>query len=290
LKGKLFIISTPIGNLNDITLRAIETLKNVDYIACEDTRITNKLLNKYKIKGKLISYHSGNEEKRRKEIVEILKSGKKVGLVSDAGTPCISDPGELIVKEVIENGIDIEVIPGPSSIITSLVISGLKTTPFIFLGFLPRKKGEIENLIDKYFFIKGTLIFYESPHRILETLKILKEKFPKRNVVIVKELTKIYEKIYRGKIKDIYYEIEKNEIKGEYTILIENEERMEWEKDFEILKTLNFNNEEILKFMTQKYKGIKNIIKKRLFKDIEDKIWKNKKCNICTWYIFRIFI
>lgn len=266
MKGKLFIISTPIGNLNDITLRAIETLKNVDYIVCEDTRVTNKLLNKYKIKGKLISYHSGNENKRRKEIIEILKSGKKVGLVSDAGTPCISDPGELIVKEAIKNGIDIEVIPGPSSIITSLVISGFKTTPFIFLGFFPRKKSEIENLIEKYFFIKSTLIFYESPHRILETLKILKDKFPERNAVIVKELTKIYEKIYRGKIKDIYYEIEKNEIKGEYTILIENEERMEWEKDFEILKILNFKNEEILKFMSQKYKGIKNIIKKRLYK------------------------
>lgn len=266
MKGKLFIISTPIGNLNDITLRAIETLKNVDYIACEDTRVTNKLLNKYKIKGKLISYHSGNEEKRRKEIIEMLNKGKNVGLVSDAGTPCISDPGELIVKEAIENGIDIEAIPGPNSIITSLVISGLKTTPFIFLGFFPRKKGEIEDLINKYFFIKGTIIFYESPHRILETLNILKERFPERKGAVVKELTKIYERVYRGKLKEIYDEIEKSEIKGEYTILIENEEVKDWEKDYLILKKLNFKNEDILNFMTEKYKGIKNIVKKRLYR------------------------
>lgn len=267
MKGKLFIISTPIGNLNDITLRAIETLKNVDYIVCEDTRVTIKLLNKYKIKRKLISYHSGNEEKRRKEIIEILKSGKNVGLVSDAGTPCISDPGELIVKDAIENNIEIEVIPGPSAIITSLVISGLKTTPFIFLGFFPRKKIEIENLIEKYFFIKGTLIFYESPHRILDTLKILIKNFPERKVVLVKELTKIYEKIYRGKLVEIYEQIEKSEIKGEYVILIENEEKEEWEKDFEILKSLNFSKDEILNFLTKKFKGIKNLVKKRLINE-----------------------
>ena len=267
MKGKLFIISTPIGNLKDITLRGIETLKSVDYIACEDTRVTLKLLNRYKIKKKLISYHSGNEEKVRKEIIEILKSGKGVGLVSDAGTPCISDPGELIVKDAIENGIDIEVIPGPSAIITSLVISGLKTTPFIFLGFFPRKKREVLDLIDKYFYIGATLIFYESPHRILETLSFFKDTFPERKGIVVKELTKIFEKVYRGKIKELYSEIEKSEIKGEYVILIEGGEKSEWEKDLEILESMNLTKEEIIKCMTKKYKGIKNTIKKRLFKD-----------------------
>ena len=267
MKGKLFIISTPIGNLKDITLRGIETLKSVDYIAHEDTMVTLKLLNRYKIKKKLISYHSWNEKKVRKEIIEILKSGKGVGLVSDAGTPCISDPGELIVKEAIENEIDIEVIPGPSAIINSLVVSGLKTTPFIFLGFFPKKKIEIENLIDKYFYIKATLIFYESPHRILETLSFLKDTFPERKGAVVKELTKIYENVYRGTIKELYDEIEKSEIKGEYVILIEGEEKSEREKDLEILKKLNFEKGEIFKFLTAKYRGIKNKIKNKLFFD-----------------------
>jgi len=148
-------------------------------------------------------------------MIEILKSGKSVGLVSDVGTPCISNPGELIVKDAIENKIDIEIIPGPSAIITSLVISGLKSTPFVFLGFFPKKKIEIENLIEKYFFIKATLIFYESPHRILETLSFLKDTFPERKGAVVKELTKIYEKVYRGTIKELYEKIEKSEIKGE---------------------------------------------------------------------------
>ncbi len=267
MKGKLFIISTPIGNLKDITLRGIETLKSIDYIACEDIRVTLKLLNRYKIKKKLISYHSGNEEKVRKEIIEILKSGKSVGLVSDAGTPCISDPGELIVKDAIENEIDVEIIPGPSAIITSLVVSGLKTTPFIFLGFFPRKKREVLDLIDKYFYIKATLIFYESPHRILETLSFLKDTFPERKGAVVKELTKIFEKVYRGTIKELYEKIEKSEIKGEYVILIEGEEKSEWEKDLEILESMNLTKQEILKFMIKKYKGIKNTIKKRLFKN-----------------------
>lgn len=267
MKGKLFIISTPIGNLSDITLRVIETLKSVDYIACEDTRVTYKLLNKYKIKKKLLSYHSGNEKKSSKKILELLKRGKSVGLVADAGTPCISDPGELIVKEALENGIYIEAIPGPSSVITSLVISGLKTTPFIFLGFFPKKKKEREDIINKYFYIKGTVIFFESPHRILETVNLLKEKFPEKKGAIVKELTKLYEKVYRGTLKELFNEIEKSEIKGEYIILIENEEKKEWEKDYEIFKKLEFKNEDILKFITEKYKGTKNIIKRKIYEN-----------------------
>ena len=181
MKGKLFIISTPIGNLKDITLRGIETLKSVDYVAREDTRVTLKLLNRYKIKKKLISYHSWNEKKVRKEIIEILKFGKNVGLVSDAGTPCISNPGELIVKDAIENKIDIEIIPGPSAIITSLVISGLKSTPFVFLGFFPKKKIEIENLIEKYFLLKQHLFFMNHPiefwkHYLFSKINFQKEK------------------------------------------------------------------------------------------------------------------
>ncbi|MCX8095181.1 MAG: 16S rRNA (cytidine(1402)-2'-O)-methyltransferase [Caldisericia bacterium] len=266
--GKLYIVSTPIGNLSDITIRALKILREVEIILCEDTRVTIKLLNRYRIKNKkLISYFEGNEAKRKDEIIDLLKKGKNVALVSDAGTPCVSDPGEVIVKEAIKHGILIEVIPGPSSIISSLIISGLKTTPFIFLGFFPRKKGEIEDLINKYFFINGTIIFYESPHRILKTLKILKEKFPERNISIIKELTKINEKVYRGKLKEVFYEIEKSEIKGEYVILIEGIERKEWEKDFEILKNLSFSKEDILKFMTKKYKGIKNILKRKLYED-----------------------
>jgi 16S rRNA (cytidine1402-2'-O)-methyltransferase len=268
MKGKLYIVSTPIGNLLDISIRALKILREVEIILCEDTRVTLKLLSRYKIKNKkLISYFEGNEFKRKDEIISYLKQGKKLALVSDAGTPCIQDPGEIVIREIIKNGYDIEIIPGPSSIISSLAISGLKTVPFIFLGFFPRKKSEIDYLIERYFYIDGTVIFYESPHRILYTLEYLKEKFPERNCVVVKELTKIHEKVYRGKLKYIYEEIKNSEIKGEYTILIENEEKFEWEKDFEILKSLNLKNEDVLKFMTQKYKGIKNIVKRRLYKN-----------------------
>lgn len=268
MKGILYIVSTPIGNLSDISIRALKVLREVDMIYCEDTRVTIKLLNRYKIKNKkLISYFKGNEIKRKDEIIEILKNGKNVALVSDAGTPCISDPGEVIVKEAIKEGIKVEVIPGPSSIISALVVSGMKTSPFIFLGFFPRKKGEIEDIIKNYFFIDATIIFYESPHRILRTLEILNDIFPERIASVVKELTKINEKVYRGKIKEIYEEIRKSEIKGEYIILIEGEKKEDWELDFEILKKLNFSKKEILDFITKKYKGVKNIVKKRLFED-----------------------
>ncbi|MDI6861411.1 MAG: 16S rRNA (cytidine(1402)-2'-O)-methyltransferase [Caldisericia bacterium] len=268
MKGILYIVSTPIGNLSDISIRALKILREVEIILCEDTRVTLKLLNRYRIKNKkLISYFEGNEIKRKNEIIDLLKKGKKLALVSDAGTPCISDPGEVIVKEAIKEGFKVEVIPGPSSIITALVISGMRTSPFIFLGFFPRKKGEIEDIIKNYFFIDATLIFYESPHRILKTLEILNEKFPERFASVVKELTKINEKVYRGKVKEIFEEISKSEIKGEYIILIEGKKKEEWERDFEILKKLNFSKEEILDFMSEKYKGIKNVIKKKLFKD-----------------------
>lgn len=269
MSGKLYIVSTPIGNLSDISIRALKVLREVDIILCEDTRVTIKLLNRYKIKNKkLISYFEGNELKRKDEIINLLKKGKNIALVSDAGTPCISDPGEIVVKEAIKEGIAVEVIPGPSAIISSLVVSGLKNAPFIFLGFFPRKEKEIEEIIKNYFFIDATIVFYESPHRILKTLEILKNKFPDRIGAIVKELTKINERVFRGKLKDLYEEINKSEIKGEYVILIEREKKEEWEKDFEILRKLNFSNEEILKFMTEKFKGIKNIIKRRLFKRI----------------------
>jgi len=267
LKGKLYIVSTPIGNLSDISIRALKVLREVNIILCEDTRVTMKLLNRYRIKNKkLISYFEGNELKRKDEIIELLKNGNSVALVSDAGTPCISDPGEIIVKEAIKEGITIEAIPGPSAIITSLVISGMKTTPFIFLGFFPRKLSEIEDLIERYFYFEGTIIFYESPHRILRTIELLKNRFPDRKASIVKELTKINEKVFRGTLSEIYDDILKSEIKGEYVVLVEGVKREEWEKDFEILKKLNFNTKDILKFMSEKYKGIKNLIKRRLYK------------------------
>ncbi len=265
MKGKLYIVSTPIGNLYDISIRALKILRECDIILCEDTRVTQKLLSKYRIKNKnLISYFEGNEAKRKEEIISLLLKGKKVALVSDAGTPCIQDPGEKIVKEAIKNNFEIEIIPGPSAIISSLVISGLKTTPFIFLGFFPRNKGEADDLIDKYFYLNGTVIFYESPHRILVTLNYLKEKFPERNCAVVKELTKIHERVFRGKLKDVYEEIKNSVIKGEYTILIENEEREDWEKDFEILTSLKLSKDEILSFLTKKYRGIKNLVKRKL--------------------------
>lgn len=263
-RGILFITSGPIGNLKDITIRALEVLRDVDFIVCEDTRITSKLLNRYKIRKKLISYHEGNEKVRRSEIISLLLSEKNIAILSDAGTPCISDPGETLVKECIKNEIKVEVLPGPSSVISSLVISGIDTTPFLFLGFFPKKDGERDKVIKKYFYLNSTIIFFESPHRLKDSIKYLLEKFPERRVALVKELTKLKEEIIRGTVGEIYKTLKDREIRGEWIVIIEGKEREEWEEDLDILIGSGFSKKEILKFMTEKYKGIRNRLYKRL--------------------------
>lgn len=224
--GTLFVVATPIGNLNDLSLRAIETLNNSDLILAEDTRQTIKLLNHFNIKKKMISYHKFNETKRTIDIIEDLKNGKNIALVSDAGTPCISDPGYILVKQARENNINVIGIPGCSAVITALSIGGLDTSSFAFYGFVPsdnkNKKALFEEI--KHSKIK-TKVLYESPKRIIKLLLELNSEIPGCVVSVCSELTKIHEKCVHGKIDYVLSEMIKdpNSDKGEYVVLISND-------------------------------------------------------------------
>jgi 16S rRNA (cytidine1402-2'-O)-methyltransferase len=221
VSGILYIVGTPIGNLEDITLRAIETLKNADLIACEDTRHSRVLLDRYEIKTRTTSYHKFSSKTKESGILDLLKNGKNVALISDAGMPGISDPGQMIVKAALDNDIKVEVIPGPCAAVAALAASGLNTDKFSFEGFLPAKQSDrIKRLIS----LSGeerTIILYEAPHRILETLEDLKQNLGDRNITIVRELTKKFEEIRRGKISDILSAEPKLTLKGEFVIIIE---------------------------------------------------------------------
>ncbi len=218
--NKLYLVSTPIGNLKDITLRAIEVLSSVEIIACEDTRKTGLLLQKLNIQNRpqLLSYYEENEQGRIPQIISFLKKGKSVALVSNAGTPTISDPGYKLVRECLNQGIVVESIPGSSSVLAALTVSGLPTDKFLFLGFLPKKEGKRKNIL-KSLPIKTTIIFFESPFRLLKTLRELKIIFGDINVVICRELTKIYEEVRREKIEDSINHFEQIKPKGEFTVL-----------------------------------------------------------------------
>jgi len=225
MKGILYIVSTPIGNLEDITLRALRILKEVDLIAAEDTRHTGLLLKHFAIQKPLTSYFEGNELKKREWILSRLKQGDRIALVSDAGTPGISDPGFRLIQTVIENQIPIVPIPGPSAVITALSVSGLPTDAFMFKGFLPHKPKKRRDLLNQLEEIKETLIFYESPHRIVETLKDILEILGDREIVLTRELTKVYEEILRGKVSEIQNRIGERKLKGEITLVIEGKTR-----------------------------------------------------------------
>lgn len=220
--GRLYLVSTPIGNLEDITLRAKRVFSEIDIIACEDTRITGNLLKQLSLpKPQLLSYYEENEMRRIPEIIKLLKEGKNVALVSNAGTPTISDPGFKLVKECIDQGIQVEAIPGASSILTALVSSGLPTDKFLFLGYLPKKKNKRLNLLKNYTLDARpyTLIFFESPHRLLKTLIDLKETFSDIEIVICRELTKVHEEIRKEKISQAIAHFEKIKPKGEFTLV-----------------------------------------------------------------------
>ncbi|MBF25893.1 MAG: 16S rRNA (cytidine(1402)-2'-O)-methyltransferase [Flavobacteriales bacterium] len=215
----IHIIPTPIGNLEDITLRAINLLKDVDIILAEDTRTTKKLLNKYDITNKMISYHSFNEHKTLKNLIHKIMNGEQLALVSDAGTPGISDPGFLLIRECIKNNISINCLPGPTACIPALIQSGIPCDRFIFEGFLPVRKGRKTRLLN-IINCKTTSIIYESPHRILKTLKELYQYCPDRQIVVLKELTKIHETTYRGSMIDIINILSQSKIKGEFIIIL----------------------------------------------------------------------
>ncbi len=224
--GTLFVVATPIGNLNDLSPRAIETLRSADYILVEDTRQTIKLLNHFDIKNKMVSYHKFNEKERSSEIISDLKDGKNVALVSDAGTPCISDPGYILVKVALENDIKVLGVPGCSAVITALSIGGLDTSSFTFYGFVPTENKPRKELFNKIkeSYIK-TKVVYESPKRIIKLLKDLKNEIPGCVVSVCSELTKLHESCIHGKIEDVYEKMkdDPNSLKGEYVILISNE-------------------------------------------------------------------
>ena len=221
MAGKLFIVASPIGNMGDITLRALEVLKDVSYILSEDTRETQKLLNYFEIQKTQISYRDQNHVQVLAKILDLMENGNDLAILSDRGTPLISDPGYKLVREVIGKGYEVVSIPGPSSVIASLVISGLPTDKFCFLGFLPRTESQRVKIIQKYGELDSTLIFFESPYRILKLLEEVKKTLGNREVCVVKELTKLHEEIYRFNLSDL--DKTKIDLRGEFVVLVSKE-------------------------------------------------------------------
>lgn len=223
-KGKLYIIASPIGNLSDITLRALEILREVDMILSEDTRETDKILKKYEIDKPQLSYRDQNHDKIFPRLVESMEMGLDLALISDSGTPLISDPGFKLVREFISKGFDVISIPGPCAAISALVISGFPTDKFSFLGFLPKSKGDRSKILSSYGNLDSTLIIYESPYRVEKLLKQIKENLGEREVCITGEITKVHEKILRGKVSLIIEAVSGKKLKGEYVVLVAKED------------------------------------------------------------------
>jgi 16S rRNA (cytidine1402-2'-O)-methyltransferase len=221
MPGLLYVVSTPIGNLEDITYRAVRVLKEADWIACEDTRTTRRLLDHYGIQTRSLSYHEHNEANRTEDLVGRLKQGETGALVSDAGTPLLSDPGYRIVRAAVQAGIRIEALPGPSALLAGLVVSGLPTDQFHFGGFLPPKQGQRTRMLESLRDEPATLIFYEAPHRILESLEDIAATLGEREVVVARELTKFHEEVLRGTPAEIRTVLEsRDSVRGEFVVLI----------------------------------------------------------------------
>ncbi len=222
MAGKLFVVSTPIGNLEDITLRAVSVLKDCDVIACEDTRTTKKLLTRYGIETNLTSYHEHNEVEKSQNLLEKLKDGKDVALVSDAGTPSVSDPGWRLVNLSIGNNIEVVPIPGPSAVLSALVVSGLPTDSFLFLGFFPKTIGNRKELLKDVKRYPYTLVFYESAKRLSRTSSLMLEILGDRNICVAREMTKLYEEVLRGSLSEVISVLsERENLKGEVTVVVE---------------------------------------------------------------------
>ena len=218
--GTLYLVATPIGNLEDITLRALRMLRECDVIAAEDTRRTGQLLKHFEISKPMISYFQFNEAKRSEEILERLKRGEKVALVTDAGTPGISDPGERVVRAAVAAGLRVESVPGPCALVAALTASGLPTDEFHFIGFLPHKSGQRRKQLEALREFAGTLVLYESPYRIEKLLTELAEVFPERPVVLARELTKKFEEFLRGTPTELLELLKKRALKGEFVVMV----------------------------------------------------------------------
>ena len=262
MNGKIYLVATPIGNLEDITLRALRVLKEVDLIAAEDTRNTLKLLNHFEISKPLISYHRHNEEIKVDSLIEKAKQGQNIAVVSDAGTPGISDPGEVIVKEAIKENIEVIPIPGACAAINALIASGLDTTEFAFFGFLPLNKKLRKEKLDEIKNENKTVIIYEAPHKLTNTLQDLKQIVENRNIVLARELTKIHEEFIRGNIDEVISKTDS--LKGEMIILIEGTIKEEREnplneltlgEHYEFYKSQGLDKKDIIKNIA-KDKGV----------------------------------
>ena len=274
MQGKIYLVATPIGNLEDMTFRAIETLRNVDLIAAEDTRHTLQLLNHFEISKPMVSYHRHNEETKTEEIITKVLQGQNVAIVTDAGTPGISDPGEEIVKVAIENDIEIIPIPGACALINSLIVSGISTKEFSFFGFLPLNKKNRKETLDKIKRENKTVILYEAPHKLLKTLEDVLENIGNVDAAIVRELTKVHEEKVYGKISDL---IEKfNEPRGEFVIIldlnnIQNEEKIDFnnislENHYKYYEKSGLDKKEIIKQIAKDRDVPKNEIYQKFLK------------------------
>ncbi len=265
IKNKLYLVPTPIGNLEDITLRAIETLKNSDFILCEDTRVSKKLIERYDIKSKLIINHKFNEKKNVSKIIRLIKGGSSVSIISDAGTPNISDPGKLLINECIDNNIDVIPLPGPSSVATAVSVSGF-SEKFFFYGFFPEKKKIIENDLKMLSDLNSSIVFFVSPKKFLKIIPYLKKNFSNRDMLICREMSKFYEEYIRTSIKEL--DKLSFEIKGEFTIVISeekfvknNSQNLDESDKIMIRKMINnFSIKEIINLMKKN-----NISKKEIY-------------------------
>lgn len=266
----LYFVATPIGNLGDISARAIETLKSVDLIACEDTRHSLKLLNQFDIKKPLIAYHKFNEKKQAEALIEELKKGKNIAVISDAGTPVISDPGNLLTKMLCEENIEYTVIPGATAFVSALILSGLDASRFTFIGFLPEKNKDRENLLKNYKNSLETLIFYSAPHDVNSDLKTLYKVLGDRFVACVKEISKIHETVYRFYLKDANI----LEPKGEFVIVVEGAKEIEKEfsslsekEHIDLYLSRGFNKKEAVKKVAEERGISKNSLYKYTIED-----------------------
>lgn len=274
-ENNLYLIPTPIGNLEDITIRSLNLLKEVDIVLCEDTRVTGSLLKKYDIKKKLISCHEYNEDKVKYEVVELLKEGKKIGLVTDQGSPIISDPGFRVVEEVINNDLNVIGLPGATAFVPALIASGISPSKFLFYGFLNSKSSKQIQELNSLKYLPYTIIFYEAPHRIKETLENMLEVFGNRKICLARELSKIYEEIYRGTIVEVLEDVEN--IKGEIVLIVEgNTEKIDY-NSLDILEHINLYLEDGLdeKEAIKKVAKERNVAKSIVYKEYHDH--KNKE-------------
>jgi len=265
IMSKIYVCPTPLGNLEDMTFRVINILKKVDFIAAEDTRHSIKLLNHFKINTNMISYHEHNEQSRSEEIITRVKNGENCALISDAGMPGISDPGEILIKKALDENIEVEVLSGGSAFLLALVASGFSTDRFVFEGFLPRKSGEKTEKLKELKEERRTLIIYEAPHRIIKTLKNIQEVFGDRQISISREITKKYEEHIRGIISQVIERLKEGIVKGEFVIVVkgfegevEEKEGISIEDQLKIFLQEGYSKKEAVKLTAKKLNARRN--------------------------------